>query len=287
MKYIIYDNDLDGMLSAYYLSLFVNATPILYTELKEKRVKKIYYVDKAIDLIKKEIVFMDLKPSRIEIYDHHLSGDFNLADLTTLESSIILELNTPSTFYIVSRHYNNPIIKKSFNKKFGNLIRYMHKVENERFDKFNNKDWFFYFNFYSLIKKLSNYNLKYKLRTLSTLYEKVEVNNDYIEKMKEKTYQEVIEKTRILFRNKNYTILNLYDNCITLYLPYFFKNKNYFAIYKRNNSYHAQFRVNNLELFKLILENFEGGGRKIFGKERYIGVIHFNNKDELLKILKS
>jgi hypothetical protein len=42
-----------------------------------------------------------------------------------------------------------------------------------------------------------------------------------------------------------------------------------------------------LELFKLILENFEGGGRKIFGKERYIGIIHFDDKEELLKILKS
>ena len=271
---IIHDKDLDGLLSAYYLRLLYNDKNISFLDsIKKSNKNNIITLDKAFDIVRKEIESSDKKIKNLIIFDHHV---FYKTYIHNIANKIIihLELFAPTTLSIVKDEFRNKEVLSYLLKNYRELIKYLYKVENEIF-RFNEREKSLYFSYFSLYKLLEDKPIEEKVKEISKFLKKT-----YLTEKAEKLYRdEVFDNIRYIQKNNNYLIFSKTSK--PLYnIPFFFKDSNFLFVQKLESGlYKVVYRFFGYDdFFDYLIRNYVGGGRKSPITKKHIGTLYTNDK---------
>jgi hypothetical protein len=272
MEFAFFDKDLDGILSYVYFQYVTKRYLRLYDPSSHKEVPKLFSFDKGIDILIKQ----NIQAKRIVIYDHHISRNSDIEKLYKDNNyvEVHLKLFAPSTFSILADEKKrfNPEKHREFIKRYHHSLNYLHKVENEQFEKMNKTEkwlYFFYFNLLDYFKPLGYEVFLDKLENI--LREKSKSLSREEENRLSLAIQEHFDMT--YNSNLNLFFISPRTKEAIKYipiLPYFFRDKQYYLYYKDRVLY----RLENSKMFEEIICKFDGGGRKMYGKNRFAGVFY-------------
>jgi hypothetical protein len=282
-KQIVYDDDADGILSAgLFKQIELNDEEVI-EENRKVIGEELYIFDKGFDIVYKLIENNKDHIKKIYLFDHHTGYE---TDLFKNDLNLVahIELNSPSTFNIVSKLYRNHNRERfiDFIKNYKDLVRYTILVENEYFHKLRSKDIRLYFKFFDLVRELKDLPLEEKIRKINEFYHNYK--DDYLPIIKEsysaleKLDKEVIENKLILY---NYDEEPLLRNA-----PFFLKNSEYFLVENLfDRIFRVSYRLYDKKTFEKIINTYRGGGRKST-RDRFLGVFYIEDISDLYKLLK-
>ena len=282
---IVVDEDLDGILSGSLYSYLNGKNKIYFLkDLNDLNFESLVAFDIAVDRLKRAKDVNSLNIKNLTIFDHHVASELDLLELAD-RLVLNLDLFSPSTYDLVKRTFGHKKEEiKEFEKNYKDLIEYMHKAENEDFEKMNKKELNFYFNYYNILHnflKKGERNFETILNYLkNSLYDLKEVSKEYISYLESE-----INNLRKKFENSEKSVIFLPEGFPTYILPYFYKDKEYLAIKDLKNHFVVTYRLSNKKLWENYIKKFEGGGRKLYGKNRYVGLFIVKDKKLLGEFL--
>jgi len=280
---LLYDNDLDGVISSHYYKKRTESLNPKIEIVENNEGDVLVSFDKGIDLLAEKYVDVLKRTQKTVVFDHHITNNYSLLTHNK-HIFLLLDYTSPTTLDIVMRcYYPSKEFIMNFLKENRGLYRYLFKVEQEEFDKMNPKEISFYLNYFQLSNSIGDLPLDSKFQIIKDIFQS---SKPISEKELEKAKVETISLVEEIEHFDNKYIFRAKENNILLYnIPFFFHDKEYLLLREGEERFFVSYRSNSERFFDYVIRNFDGGGRKLVGRERYIGGFKMP-KSKLIDVLR-